>query len=350
MERHQETAASDWRVAGELEFRRSRFHWLTRPMSPFEMMDDAVAFFRENFALMAKASVLLYAPLLGLFLLTLIPIALLNATVRAPQPLSPADLIQAGSTCLAYPYFFVAPALHAAIIALIAQMRLQEAPITPRTVWERLKPRFWHLIANQLLAFIALGGINLAIGIFFIILIVLLFVGVGAGAAGAGASVGLILGLSGALILGILWVVAVAMATVWFAILPPIVVLEPHTDALTAFNRAFQLVGKNYRHAVLSYLAFIGFQTVVYFAAYLLVAIIIGIAAGLIEMYSDLRAFYLRWNATLTQLFNLLYYTGFVLLMPMMYMSSILLYYDLRYRYEGLDIEQVLMQEGASVS
>jgi hypothetical protein len=322
MERHQETAAGDWRVAGELEFRRSRFHWLTRPMSPFEMMDDAVAFFRENFALMAKASVLLYAPLLGLFLLTLIPIALLNATARAPQPLSPADLIQAGSTCLAYPYFFVAPALHAAIIALIAQMRLQEAPITPRTVWERLKPRFWHLIANQLLAFIALGG----------------------------ASVGLILGLSGALILGILWVVAVAMATVWFAILPPIVVLEPHTDALTAFNHAFQLVGKNYRHAVLSYLAFIGFQTVVYFAAYLLVVIIIGIAAGLIEMYSDLEAFFLRWNATLTQLFNLLYYTGFVLLMPMMYMSSILLYYDLRYRYEGLDIEQVLMQEGASVS
>jgi hypothetical protein len=350
MERYQETVAGDWRVAGELEFRRSRFHWLTRPMSPFEMMDDAVAFFRENFALMAKASILLYAPLLGLFLLALIPIVLLNATTRTPQPFAPADIIQAGSVCLAYPYFFVAPALHAAIVALIAQMCLQDAPITPRTVWERLKPRFWHLIANQLLAFLALGAINLAIGIFFAILIVLLFVGAGVGAAGTGVSAGLILGLSGALILSILWVVAVAMVTVWFAILPPIVVLEPNTDALTAFNRAFQLVGRNYRHAVLTYLAFIGFQTVVYFAAYILVAIIIGIAAGLIAVYSDLEAFFLRWNATLSQVFNILYYTGFVLLMPMMYMSSILLYYDLRYRYEGLDIEQSLAQEGLSPS
>jgi hypothetical protein len=350
MERHHETVAGDWRVAGELEFRRSRFHWLTRPMSPFEMMDDAVAFFRENFALMAKASILLYAPLLGLFLLALIPIVLLNATARTPQPFAPADIIQVGSVCLAYPYFFVAPALHAAIVALISQMRLQDAPITPRTVWERLKPRFWHLIANQLLAFIALGAINLAIGIFFAILIVLLFVGAGVGAAGTGVSTGLILGLSGALVLSILWVVAVAMVTVWFAILPPIVVLEPNTDALTAFNRAFQLVGKNYRHAVLTYLAFIGFQTVVYFAAYILVAIIIGVAAGLIAMYSDLEAFFLRWNATLSQMFNILYYTGFVLLMPMMYLSSILLYYDLRYRYEGLDIEQSLAQEGLSLS
>jgi len=348
MDWRQKTATGDWRVVGEMEFRRSRFHWLTRPMSPFEMMDDAVAFFRENFALMAKASILLYAPLLGLLLLTLIPIVLLNAAARTPQPFAPADMIQLGTVCLAYPYFFVAPALHAAIIALIAQMRLQDAPITPRAVWERLKPRFWHLIANQLLAFIALAGINLAIGIFFAILIVLLFVGAGVGAAGTGGSVGLILGLSGALILGILWVVAVAMATVWFAILPPIVVLEPNTDALTAFNRAFQLVGKNYRHAVLSYLAFIGFQTVVYFAAYLLVIIIVGIAAALVAMYSDLESFLLRWNATLNQLFNLLYYTGFVLLMPMMYMSSILLYYDLRYRYEGLDIEQTLAQEGVS--
>lgn len=150
MEKWYESTTSNWRTAGEAELRRTRFHWLTRPMSPFEMMDDAVAFFRENFSVMAKASVLLYAPLIVFLLLTLIPIVTLNAVTRTPQPFAPADLIQLFSVCFAYPYLFVGPALHAAITSLIAHMRLQNEQITVRTVWERLKPRFWHLIANQL--------------------------------------------------------------------------------------------------------------------------------------------------------------------------------------------------------
>mgnify|MGYP000451116905 CR=1 FL=1 len=344
MENWHETAAGDWRVAGEAELTRSRFYWLTRPMSPFEMMDDAVAFFRENFSVMAKASILLYSPLIGLFLVALIPIVVLNATTRTPQPFAPADLIYLSSLCLAYPYLFVGPALHAAIITLIAHMRLQNESITLRSVWERLKPRFWHLIANQLLAFIALGGINLVIGAFFVVLLILLIAAIGMGAGTTGSTISLIVGLMGMLLLSILWIVAIAMATVWFVILPQILVLELNTDALTAFSRAFQLVSRNYRHAVLSYLAFIGFQTVVYFAAYMLIIIVIGIAVLIIQTYFDLEAFFMRWNATLNQLYNLLVYVGFALLMPMMYLTSFLLYYDLRYRYEGLDIEQVLMQ------
>ncbi len=344
MDRWQETTAGDWRITGEAELIRSHFQWLTRPMSPFEMMDDAVAFFRENFSLMAKASVLVYAPLLLLMVLTLPVVVALNATTRTPQPFAPADLIYLFSMCLAYPYFFVGPALHAAVTSLIAHMRLQNETITIRSVWERLKPRFWHLIANQMLALIALSIINVAIFVIFFVLIAAVFVAVGIGTSTTGSTAGLIIGLMGALLLSILWVVAVAMITVWFAILPQIVVLEPQTDALTAFNRAFQLVGKNYRHAVLTYLAFTGFQTVVYFAAYAMVGIIIIIIGLIINAYFDVDSFLMRWNATINQLSNLLYYTGFVLLMPMMYLSSFLLYYDLRYRYEGLDIERVLVQ------
>lgn len=344
MEKRYEPATGDWRATGEAELVRSRFYWLTRPMSPFEMMDDAVAFFRENFPVMAKASVLLYAPLMALFLITLIPIVALNATARTPQPLAPADLIYLGSICLAYPYLFVAPALHAAITSLIAHMRLQNEKITVQSVWGRLKPRFWHLIANQLLAFIALGGINLVIGLFFFILLLALIAAIGVGVGTTGGAVSLIIGLMGALLLSILWIVAVAMSTVWFVILPQVVVLEPNTDALTAFNRAFQLVSKNYRHAVLSYLAFIGFQTVVYFAAYALLGITVTIAMLIINTYFDFETFFMRWNATINHLWNLLTYGGFILFMPMMYMTSFLLYYDLRYRYEGLDIEQALVQ------
>ncbi|GBC93675.1 hypothetical protein HRbin15_02177 [bacterium HR15] len=344
MEKGPESVAGDWRVASEAGLTHSRFYWLTRPMSPFEMMDDAVAFFRENFSVMAKASILLYAPLIILVLITLIIIVALNATARTPQPFAPADLIYLASVCLAYPYFFVAPALHAAIISLIAHMRLQNEPVTLRSVWERLKTRFWHLIANQLLAFIVLGGINLVIGIFFFALLFLLLATIGVTAGTAGGAFSVIIGLIGALLLSILWVVAIAMATVWFIILPQIVVLEPNTDALTAFNRAFQLVGKNYRHAVLSYLAFIGFQTVVYLAAYMLLIMVVAIAVLIIHTYFDLDAFFMRWSATLNQSYNLITYVGFALLMPMMYLTSFLLYYDLRYRIEGLDIEQALTQ------
>ncbi|MEN3000841.1 MAG: hypothetical protein ABDI19_03240 [Armatimonadota bacterium] len=341
---HLREATGDWRVTGEVELTRSRFYWLTRPMSPFEMMDDAVAFFRENFAVMTKASILIYSPLIILLLLTLIPIVTLNALTRTPQPLAPADLIQLFSICLAYPYFFVGPALHAAVTSLIAHMCLQNEKITVRSVWERLKPRFWHLIANQLLAFIILAFVHILIFIFFFLIFFALFAAIGIRAA-PGFTSGVIVLLLGALAIAILWIVATAIVNVWFAILPQVVVLEPNTDALTAFNRAFQLVGRNYRHAVLSYLAFTGFQAVVYFAAYMLVIIIMVIAGLIINTYFELEAFLMRWNATLSQLYNLLYYIGFVIIMPMMYMSSFLLYYDLRYRYEGLDIKQVLAQE-----
>ncbi|MCS7065746.1 MAG: hypothetical protein NZL85_05660, partial [Fimbriimonadales bacterium] len=220
---HLREAAGDWRMTGEVELTRSRFYWLTRPMSPFEMMDDAVAFFRENFAVMSKASILIYSPLIILLLLTLIPIVMLNALTRTPQPLAPADLIQLFSVCLAYPYFFVGPALHAAVTSLIAHMRLQNEKITVRSVWERLKPRFWHLIANQLLAFIILAFFNILIFLFFLLLFLALFAVTGVGLA-AGFTAGVIFFLLGGLLIAILWVVAVAMVTVWFAILPQIVV------------------------------------------------------------------------------------------------------------------------------
>jgi hypothetical protein len=344
MDRWQEVATGDWRVMGETELSRSRFHWLTRPMSPFEMMDDAVAFFRENFSVMAKASILLYVPLLGLQLLTLIPIVALNATARTPQLFAPADIIFLSSVCLAYPFLLVAPVLHAALISLIAHMRLQNEPITVRSVWERLKPRFWQLIANQILAYMALGMIYAITSVFFFTLWIILFAAIGIGSATTGGTAGLIIGLMGLLMISILWLVAVAMTTVWFTILPQIVILEPNTDALSAFKRAFQLVGQNYRHATLSYLAFVALQTVVYFAAYTLIIIFALIALLIINVYFDLDAFLTRWNATLNQLYSLSVYLGLALLMPMMYLMSLLLYYDLRYRSEGLDIEQSLQQ------
>ncbi len=346
MEHWHESTASDWRV-GEAELVRTRYQWLLRPMSPFEMIDDAVAFYRENFPVMAKASVLVYAPLLTLVLVTLVPIVVLNATTRTPQPFATADIIYFASVCLAYPFLFITPALHAAVTSLVAAMRLQGEPVTIRSVWARLKPRFWHLIANQLLAVIALAILHVVIGIFFVILFIGLFMAVGVSATGGGGTTSLILAMLGSLFITILWVIAAAAVSVWFFILPQIVILEPNTDALTAFDRAFRLVGRNFRHAFLSALALIGFHAVALTASYLLVGMLAGLGYLIVRTYFDPEAFFLRWNSSLNQAFNLLYYLGFSLLMSVMYMTSFLLYYDLRYRYEGMDIRLALAQEGS---
>jgi hypothetical protein len=45
----------------------------------------------------------------------------------------------------------------------------------------------------------------------------------------------------------------------------------------------------------------------------------------------------------------LLSYVAYMLVMPAMYLTSILLYFDLRYRNEGLDIYEVLQRGEAGV-
>jgi hypothetical protein len=67
------------------------------------------------------------------------------------------------------------------------------------------------------------------------------------------------------------------------------------------------------------------------------------------SIYVDFEQLLERWALTLNQVYELLSYVAYMLVMPAMYLTSILLYFDLRYRNEGLDIYEALQRGEAGV-
>lgn len=328
---------------------RSEFKWLLRPASPVEMMDDALALYRENFSLMARVSLLLYLFPIILALLILVPMAYLEATKPATEVVAPALIMECCSWVLLIPYFLAATPLHAVIVSLIGYHRLQGQAITLAQVWAQVKPRLGHLVANQFLAYVVLGIAYTVLYIAFVVIFV------GGGVALAAASGG---NLSAA-VFAALWMLGISIVflliagavSVWFILLPQVIIFEPETNALSAFSRAFGLVQRNFRHAFLSCLYFWALQTVVAFAVYMLLLILVGLAIWLISIYvGDPFEIYSQWANTIGKLTNVFSYLGFMLVMPAMYLTSFFLYFDLRYRQEGLDIQQILAQGAVPAS
>jgi hypothetical protein len=249
---------------------------------------------------------------------------------------------------LLFPYLVVAPMVHAAFTTLAFRMLAVGEPITLRALWTRLKPRFWNLIANQLLAALALGGIFLVLGFGYLLLVLAVIFGVGA-LAGGSPTLAIVLASVLLLVVTIPTLVLAAMATVWFVMLPQIIVLEERTDAITAFSRAVELVRPNLKHATLSCLAFWGIYAVFSIAVVSLAGILLGVVIGVMSIYMDFEQLLERWTLTLNQVYESLTYVAYMLVMPAMYLTSILLYFDLRYRNEGLDIYEVLQRGEAGV-
>ncbi len=332
------------RVAGaEAGLVRSEYKWLLRPASAVEMMDDSISIYHENFPFMVRVSLLLYLYPIVLTLLFLLPVAYLEATTPAVEAIGPAFFLECCSLILIGPYFLLLTPVHSIVSSLIAYHYLQREPITLAQIWERLKPRLGHIIGNQLLAYVVLGIIYGILYIAFVIGIMGVFIG-GALTAG-GALSGIIIASLLTLVLSIVFLLLSGAVSVWFILLPQILIFEPETDALTAFSRSIQLVQRNFMHALTSCLLFWGLQAVVTLAVYSLLGILIGIAWWLITTYiGDALQIYTQWSNTVGKITNIITYIGFMVIMPPMYLTSFLLYFDLRYRQEGLDIHQLLMQ------
>jgi len=337
--------SGDWRVMTRgAAILQSRFRTLARPATPFELMDDAVSYYRENFRPLFTISLWVYLIPITLSILLLIPMLLINTTNSGG--LFVAIGLDYLGLFLLFPYLVVAPVVHAAFTTLAFRMLAVGEPITMRALWVRLKPRFWQLVANQLLAALALGGINLVIWLGYFLLALAVIFGVGA-LAGSSPTLAIVLASVLLLVITIPTLVLAAMANVWFVILPQIIVLEPDTDAIKAFSRAVELVRPNLRHATLSCLAFWGIYAVFTIAVMIIVFLILGIIAGVASIYLDLEQLFERWWFSLNQVYESLSYVAYMLVMPAMYLTSILLYFDLRYRNEGLDIYEAL-QRGES--
>ncbi len=328
---------------------RSEFKWLLRPASPVEMMDDALALYRENFPLMARASLLLYLFPIALTLLLLMPTVYLEATRPAAEVIAPALMLECCSWTLIAPYFLVATPLHSVIVSLIGYYRLQGQTITLAQVWAQIKPRLGHLVANQLLAYVVLGIAYFILYIGFAVVFV--GGGVAMAVAGGGSLSAAVFAALWMLGLSIVFLLLAAAVSVWFIFLPQVLIFEPKTDALSAFSRAFRLVQGNFRHAFLSCLYFWALQTVVVLAVYMLLIILVGLALWVVSIYvGDPFQIYSQWANTVGKVSNVLTYLGFMLVMPAMYLTSFFLYFDLRYRQEGLDIQQILAQGAVPAS
>ena len=345
METHAQSG--DWRITTRgAAILQSRFRTLARPATPFELMDDAVSYYRENFRPLFTISLWVYLIPITVSILLLIPMLLIDA--RNAGGFWVAIVLDYLGLFLLFPYLVVAPIIQAAFTTLAFRMLAVGEPITLRALWTRLKPRFWNLIANQLLAALALGGIFLVLGFGYLLLVLAVIFGVGA-LAGGSPTLAIVLASVLLLVVTIPTLVLAAMATVWFVMLPQIIVLEERTDAITAFSRAVELVRPNLKHATLSCLAFWGIYAVFSIAVVSLAGILLGVVIGVLSIYVDFEQLLERWALTLNQVYELLSYVAYMLVMPAMYLTSILLYFDLRYRNEGLDIYEVLQRGEAGV-
>ncbi len=266
-------------------------------------------------------------------MLFLVPIAV--AEWRSPASSPVAAFLECGSLCLLFPYLVIAPPFQAMATSWAAYRFLQGEPVNSlREVWDAVRPRLGQLIANQLLAFMVLGLIYVVIGV---------MAGIGAvagavaiGSLGLGGTASLIMLMLFYLLGTIVLLLLTALATVWVIILPQIILFEPETDALTAFSRAFTLVGKIFGMHLSSCLLFWAFQGVVYLSAYMFLGLVVLTVAGLLYAYGvDLQALYMRWANTFGNLVDVVKHVVFALVYPAMYLTSFFFYFDLRYRAGG---------------
>jgi len=339
--------SGDWRITTRgAAILQSRFRTLARPATPFELMDDAVSYYRENFRPLFMISLWVYLIPITVSILLLIAVLFLEGI--SPYGVLVAVGLDYLGLFLLLPYLILVPMVHAAFTTLAFRMLAVGEPITLRALWERLKPRFWQLVANQLLAMLALGGIYFVAWLGYFLLVLAVIFAVGA-LAGGSPTLAIVLSSVLLLVVTIPTLVLAAMATVWFTILPQIIVLEERTDAITAFSRAVELVRPNLKHATLSCLAFWGIYAVFSIAVVIVVFILLGIIVGILSIYSDIEQVLARWALSLSQVYESLTYVAYMLVMPAMYLTSVLLYFDLRYRNEGLDIYEVLQRGEAGV-
>ncbi len=341
METHARTG--DWRTSTlGTAILQSRFRTLNRPATPFELMDDALSYYRENFKPLFRISLWVYLVPIIFSLLLLVPIVYLGATSTGGS--FAALALDYLGLFLMLPYWIVAPVVQAAFTTLAFRMLAVGEPITLSALWARLKPRLLTLALNQLLAMLALSGVYLLLSVGYFVFLVVASIIIALGAAGGSVTLALTIYAILVLAITIPTLVLAAMISVWFVILPQIVVLEDRVDAIDAFARAFALVRPNFKHAVLSCLAFWGVQAVLLLSVMVLLSLILGIIIGIIAIYADPEQIFTRWWLSINQLYESLSYIAYMFVMPAMYMTSILLYFDLRYRSEGLDIYEVLQR------
>jgi hypothetical protein len=189
--------------------------------------------------------------------------------------------------------------------------------VTVREAYRRAQPYWGSLIGAQLLIGLIVGAVGLGPG--------LIMLGIGGALMAAKAVVigGVVMGLAGLVMLYLL----VAASLCVMATIPAIVV--ENRSVGDALSRSFRLVSRGWKHAL---------------AAWVLLCLFV--AAPLVVAYTPGVLASVRGGA-----FNMALTTGLaslvaLLIMPITLAGQVVIYYDLRVRQEGFDLEMMAQNLG----
>lgn len=322
---------------------QARFVVLYRPLTVQEMMDEAIALYRRGFWTLLGVSALPYLPILVSFILLLFPIVYFSAVRTEPEASGIPEILN-----LLWAFIFLLPwpiiqGLQNGLVSLGGSGYFLGHRPTLKQVLQAIKPRIGHLILNQVIAGMLLWMVLGIISFVYLVAIVAWSVSV-MNFFTTMPTVGIVSLILGWVVISLLFLGLYAVGVVWFMLNPQIVVLENRNFA-AAMARNFELVRRQFWRTVGCCLAFWGLQTILTLAFLILLALLVGLVIALLSIYYDLQSLMIRWFTALNYMSNLYSFWSYIVVMPPLYLCNLLLYYDLRFRTEGLDLSLIIQNE-----
>lgn len=289
-----------------------------RPMGVGEILDAAIHLYRENFVLLITAQL----PVTLLFLIlsvisrgsTVSFFDIVNPLAQSEEPFIGAGYLLLISLVQG---IFIAPIIMGAVIRIPSEIITDQKPTVKRAYSFAFR-NFSVLVVTNFLITLAIGilvAVILMISVFILLYSYMNMVFT-PGPTGMGVIAGFIAGtiilIAGAIVILFIW-------TRWIATFPILVAEEGEHGSIDAIRRSWELVKG---------------RTLQTFGAVFVVSLI-----PLIIQYSPMALEYLLFKKLpeITILFGTF---SQALLIPLVYVTEVIVYYELRTRKEGFDLEQ----------
>lgn len=300
--------------------RESNAQPVLRPLSVTDIMDTAVGLYRHHFGILLGIVAVVWAPLMGLQVVTQAVQAAMTGDLQTGE--GPPGALIIGSfflVGLGWMITWVATIVFAPLAAGAVVRAVSEAylggPITVQEAYRLVRPHWAQLIGAQLLVQLLVGAVTAVLAIFIFIF---------AAAAFAVSPVAGIIALSAAVLMvgaGAFAIFSLLLATV------PAIVVE-NLGIIDALRRSVELVRPYLLHALGAY---------VLLGLLLLVPILIAYAIGIyFEMLTGFESI-----TTGVIIMSAVVAMATLLIKPVMSIGVVVIYYDLRVRQEGFDLQMM---------
>ena len=281
-----------------------------------DLLDAAVGLYRHNFGTLLGVVALVNGPLLAL---QVVASSLRGWTTPAAHagsgPAAVGTMAMMGATLavslLMWAVQVVFSPLAAGAMVLSVSDLYMGRPVTVLEAYRRARPYWGSLIGAQILIGLIVAAVGLGPG--------LVLFGVGAALLAAKAAVagGVVMGLA-----GLVMIYLVVAASLYVMATIPAIVVENRTVS-DALGRSFRLVSRGWKHALAAW---------VLLGLFVAIPLVLAYAPGVV---AELRGEGGLNTALATAIASL----ATLLLMPVTLAGQVVIYYDLRVRQEGFDVE-----------